>query len=121
MVPCCRMFSGVLAGNTVSRWALIEMVKIDLERRWQRGERVGLADYLRDYPELGTPQTVSADLVRAEYDVRRQFGERVDPVALLGPYEDRTAELARRRMRHAILRHPPNVDFHGLCPRNRHI
>jgi serine/threonine protein kinase len=73
--------------------ALIEMVKIDLERRWQRGERVVLADYLRDYPELGTPQTVAADLIRAEYDVRRQFGETVDPVAFLGLYGARNVEL----------------------------
>jgi tetratricopeptide (TPR) repeat protein len=59
------------------RVALVEMVKIDLERRWQRGERIGLPDYLRQYPELGTPCTVPADLVRAEYEVRRQF-EAVD-------------------------------------------
>jgi predicted Ser/Thr protein kinase len=75
--------------------ALIEMVKIDLERRWQCGERVGLADYLRDYPELGSAQTVGADLIRAEYDVRRQFGETVDPVEFLGPYgTTRIEELA---------------------------
>src|SRR5262249_19141013 len=53
-----------------------------------------LADYLRDYPEVGTPQTVPAELVRAEYEVRRQFGEMVDPVAFLVPYGDRSEELA---------------------------
>jgi serine/threonine-protein kinase len=74
--------------------ALVEMAKIDLERRWQRGERVGLADYLRDYPELGTPHTVPADLIRAEYDVRRQFGETVDTVEFLAPYGTRSEELA---------------------------
>jgi hypothetical protein len=73
--------------------ALLEMVKIDLERRWQRGERVGLADYLRDYPELGTPQTVSAELIRAEFEVRRQFGVAVDPVEFLRLYGARAEEL----------------------------
>jgi hypothetical protein len=73
--------------------ALVEMVKIDLERRWQHGERVGLADYLRDYPELGTLQTASADLVQAEYDVRRQFEETVDAAEFLGPYGARIEEL----------------------------
>src|SRR5262249_1822023 len=51
------------------RHALVEMVKIDLERRWQHGERVGLADYLRDFPEL---ETLPADLLLAEGEVRRQ-------------------------------------------------
>jgi hypothetical protein len=49
------------------------MVKIDLERRWQRGERAGLVDYLRDYPQLGTPQTVPAELVQAAFHIRGQF------------------------------------------------
>jgi hypothetical protein len=76
------------------RHALVEMVKIDLERRWQAGERPGLADYLRDVPELGTPRTVPADLVQAEHDVRQQFGERLDTLAFLEPYGDRAEELA---------------------------
>src|SRR5262245_24080893 len=57
--------------------ALVEMVKIDLERRWQQGERVGLDAYLKAYPELGTHETASPELIRAEYEVRRQFGDGV--------------------------------------------
>ena len=54
--------------------ALAEMVKIDIERQWQAGHQVGLESYLEQYAELGTPQTVAADLIHAEYEVRRQFG-----------------------------------------------
>jgi len=54
--------------------ALAEMVKIDLERQWQRGRQVSLESYLKDFPELGSPADVSADLIQAEYEVRRQFG-----------------------------------------------
>jgi hypothetical protein len=49
---------------------LMEMVKIDLERQWQRQRRLLLEDYLRDYPELGTVDSVPADLIQAEYDAR---------------------------------------------------
>jgi serine/threonine protein kinase/formylglycine-generating enzyme required for sulfatase activity len=63
---------------TDSSWrlpALAEMVKVDLERQWELGRRVSLESYLKDFPELGSPSDVSADLIQAEYEVRRQFGE----------------------------------------------
>jgi formylglycine-generating enzyme required for sulfatase activity len=59
--------------------ALAEMVKIDLERQWRRGRQVSLESYLGEFPELGSPADVSADLIQAEYEVRRQFGA---PLAL---------------------------------------
>lgn len=54
--------------------ALVEMVKIDLERLWQRGRRVTIDAYLKAYPELGNPDSVPMDLLLAEYEVRQQFG-----------------------------------------------
>jgi serine/threonine protein kinase len=55
--------------------ALAEMVKIDMERHWQNGQRTWLESYLDSYPELGTAETVAPDLIQAEHDVRRQFGD----------------------------------------------
>ena len=55
--------------------ALAEMVKIDLERQWQRGRQVSLKSYLKEFPELGSPSDVSADLIQAEYEVRRESGD----------------------------------------------
>src|SRR5262249_56298651 len=46
--------------------ALAEMVKIDQENHWRRGRPVPLESYLHDYPALGTPATVAADLILAE-------------------------------------------------------
>jgi serine/threonine protein kinase len=62
-------------GQPLRLVALIELVKIDLERNWQRGRRLGLADYLARYPELGPADAVPADLRQAEEEVRRQYGE----------------------------------------------
>jgi len=54
--------------------ALIEMIKIDLERRWQRGRQIPLETYLKAYPELASPEGLLVTLLRAEYEVRCQFG-----------------------------------------------
>jgi hypothetical protein len=40
-------------GDCMRRPALVEMVKIDLERRWQRGQRARLEAYVKKLPELG--------------------------------------------------------------------
>jgi WD40 repeat protein/Tfp pilus assembly protein PilF len=55
--------------------ALIELVKIDLERNWQCGRHLTLADYLARYPELAPAEALPPDLVLAEDEVCRQFGE----------------------------------------------
>ncbi len=75
--------------------ALAEMVKIDLERQWARGQQISLESYLEQYPELGRADDVSADLIQAEYEVRKQFGA---PVALedyLRRFPHQAAELGR--------------------------
>src|SRR5437764_5717966 len=77
-----RWDNGLLANRAQqippgSSWrlpALAEMVKIDLERQWERGHRISLESYLKEFPELGGPGDISADLIQAEYEVRRQFG-----------------------------------------------
>jgi serine/threonine protein kinase len=77
--------------------ALIELVKIDLERNWQRGRHLTLADYLARYPELGPAEALPTDLQQAEDEVRRQFAELpatlpAAPIAervgsVIGPYK----------------------------------
>src|SRR5262245_49323012 len=65
------------AAGPVRRLALGRMVKIDLRLSWQAGRKRALEDYLREYPELGTPQNVAIDLIQAEIQARRQAGEPV--------------------------------------------
>jgi predicted Ser/Thr protein kinase len=57
------------------RAALVGMVKIDLRRQRQHGRKKPLEDYLRAYPELGTPETVTLDLIQAEVQARRRTGD----------------------------------------------
>jgi hypothetical protein len=60
------------------RAALVEMVRIDLERRWQRGRPTCLEAYVQAVPELGAPAALPADLVLAEYEARRDSGAPAD-------------------------------------------
>ncbi len=65
--------------------ALVELVKIDLHRQWSAGIARMLDDYLREFPTLGTTDSVDADLIVAEYEARRS----VDPQIALAGYESR--------------------------------
>ncbi|HVC98321.1 MAG TPA: serine/threonine-protein kinase [Pirellulales bacterium] len=61
------------------RWlALVELVKVDLERRWARGEwRWRLEQYAAAFPELSADGALPHDLIYEEIHVRRQSGETV--------------------------------------------
>ena len=62
------------SGSTEYLPALAELVKIDLQRQWQEGRPVALESYLEAFPELGTNDTVAADLILAEYGARCRNG-----------------------------------------------
>jgi len=85
--------------------AVAEMIKIDQEHRWRRGDRVPLESYLRDYPDLGTPETVPADLVLAEYELRRELGDEPS----LAEFEARFPRQAGDLGRHAGPVNPSTV------------
>jgi serine/threonine protein kinase len=87
-----RMASAVrrLPHDSLRRPALVEMIKIDLERRWQRGQPATLESYLKSIPELGGPERLPPDLLLAEYEARQFSGV---PASL--------AEFARRFPRQA--------------------
>lgn len=75
--------------------ALAGMVKIDLERQWALGNRPGLEDYPDEYPELGNPGDVPADMVQAEFAVRRQAGAPASVDEFARRFPDQAEELRR--------------------------
>jgi serine/threonine protein kinase len=87
------LLASLTLGDPLRLPALVEMIKIDLERHRKDGRTVALADYLRRYPELGTPASVHADLILAEYRVDRQFGTASGVSEFLERYPVRTEEL----------------------------
>jgi hypothetical protein len=67
---------GQMAADHPLRYAsAVEMTWIDLAKRWKQGQRAPLEEYLESYPELGSVHTVSVDLIRLEYKVRKANGD----------------------------------------------
>ncbi len=67
-------------GDGLRRPALIELVKIDMDRRWQHGQKARLEAYVKAMPELGPTDTLPIDLVLAEYEARQESGATVELV-----------------------------------------
>jgi eukaryotic-like serine/threonine-protein kinase len=85
--PRLEDFVGAVGPAGARRQLLQELVKIDLEYRWRHAAArpsVGagldkpplLEEYLRRYPELGSPERLALDLIGEEYRVRRYWGSR---------------------------------------------
>src|SRR5262245_13054660 len=75
---CLQSASGI---DTKARRELLqELVKIDLEYRWRRkasgSKPWSLEDYVRQHPELGPIDQLSAGIIGVEYWVRQHWGDR---------------------------------------------
>jgi serine/threonine protein kinase len=83
-------------GSSTRRLTLIELVKVDLEQRWNHQQPRHIEQYLADWPELIEPDgTAPCDLVYEEFQIRRQSGEDV----CLDEFTDRFPGLADRLKR----------------------
>jgi serine/threonine protein kinase len=82
---------------THRRMVLIELVKVDLEQRTQRGHNKPLETYTSEFPELLENGEPPCDLIYEEYHIRRTAGENV---AARDYYQrfPRSAEALRRLM-----------------------
>jgi serine/threonine protein kinase/WD40 repeat protein len=98
------------AQGAFRRTALTEMIKIDLERRWQRGHPVGVEFYMDSYPELGSRGGPPLELVEAEVTVRAQLGAPADETELCGRFPELREQIGRllrtRPSRQELLRTP---------------
>ncbi|MDB5307605.1 MAG: prkC 24 [Gemmataceae bacterium] len=76
------------------RLVLVELIKLDLDNRVQRGLDHPLEEYLSAFPELADPAP-PADLLYEDYHLRRQAGRPVDPGDYFRRFPARAADLAR--------------------------
>ena len=63
-------------GDPLRPLVLQELVVIDLEMHWRRGQARELEQYLAKYPELGPADALPAGLVFNEYHARHRVGDR---------------------------------------------
>src|SRR5581483_10017176 len=82
-------------GERLRGLALNELIKIDLELRWRRGEAIQLEDYVRRFPELITDRPLSPRLLYEEYRVRQLHGDHPPLDAYGRRFPEQFSELQR--------------------------
>jgi predicted Ser/Thr protein kinase len=93
--PELRQFAS-RAEPTFRGAALAELVKVDLERRWTKGEKRNIEAYLQEYPELRQDADSFAEIVQQEYFIRSRHGDQPTAVELSKRFPD----LDSRRVLH---------------------
>ncbi|MCI0459725.1 MAG: serine/threonine protein kinase, partial [Gemmataceae bacterium] len=83
------------AGDRLRSVILRELIKTEMELRWQRGQIVGLEYYLEKFPELGNAGTLSPELIFEEYRVRQFYGDKPALSAYQARFPNQYAELQR--------------------------
>jgi serine/threonine protein kinase len=76
------------------RLVLVELVKVDLDYRWQRKMARPVEEYGRDYPELAAGG-MPCDLIYEEYHIRKRAGEEVQPGDYLARFPAQADALGR--------------------------
>ncbi len=72
--------------------AAVEMIKVDLEQRWQRGLRRLIEDYFPEIPDLAG--CVPPELLFEEYHTRKLAGDAVLPSEFFTRFPDQSSALA---------------------------
>src|SRR5262249_56789684 len=83
------------AGDPQRLPCLHELVKVDLEMRWRRGQPVVLEYYLEKFPELRPASSLPPALVYEEYLVRHLHGDKPALSAYQGRFPGQFEEVNR--------------------------
>jgi predicted Ser/Thr protein kinase len=93
---------------SLRRALLVGLARLDLHRRWQRGQRMMVEDYLLQCPELGTRETAPLGLVHAEVEARLWAGESANLDALAQRFPLQTAQI-KKGLTQSITPDPPSA------------
>ena len=78
------------------RMVLVELIKVDLEYRWQhRNLPKRIEEYANEFEELTDSQGLPCDLIYEEFHVRRLSGENPHPDEFVERFPQQATELAR--------------------------
>ncbi|HYT94918.1 MAG TPA: serine/threonine-protein kinase, partial [Gemmataceae bacterium] len=81
--------------DPLRRNCLHELIKLDLELRWRRGEAVTLSYYLEKFTELGPARSLPTSLLFEEFLVRHRHGDRPSLESYKARFPEQFEELAR--------------------------
>lgn len=80
---------------SLRRLVLTELIKVDLDYRWQRNAPKMIEDYAADFPEICGPNGVPCDLIFEEFQVRKRAGEPVSAGDYYNRFPAQAKELGR--------------------------
>ncbi len=86
-------FLGHVSDSLVRDRLLHELILIDVEIRWRRGEQLRLDDYLCKFPELGPLDSLPVEMIGQEYRVRQRWGDRPSHSTFLARFESKRHHL----------------------------
>ncbi len=111
---------------------LHEMVKVDLDHRWQHGERPLLEEYMFRHGEIGDVDTIPVDLICEEYRIRKnrggepnlddyygRFPEQFTAVKQELEREELTATQNTMALVQNTVTHPPPANAHSQIDRSK--
>src|SRR5262245_54265262 len=101
-------------GDPIRYPTLVELVRIDLCKHWERGIYQAVEAYLIYYPELGTPDTADTLLVQAEFQMRRLRDGAAARPDMVRRFPRQMAELAAQEPASV---HPPQSSSARPTPR----
>src|SRR5262245_38989996 len=92
---------------TAEEW--VDLVRADQMRRWKRGERVPVEDYLAACPKFAGEAGAVLDIVYQEVVLRDERGDRPDVPEYVGRFPQYAARIRRQFALHAALRDEDNL------------
>ncbi len=80
-------------GDRLRLPALYQLIGVDLEHRWKRGQKVELESYLYRFSELGSLGVLPTELILREYRIRHAHGDCPAPEVYRARFPGRYARL----------------------------
>jgi hypothetical protein len=82
---------------------LIDVIEIDREERWRRGDRVKAERYLKDFPDLAADTETALVLIYGEYYMRKERGETPSLMEYIARFPQHARRLRDQVMWHEAL------------------
>ena len=77
------------------RAVLHELIKIDMDHRWSKGQRPLLEEYLTSHSELGDLDALPVDLICEEYRIRKKRGGNPEVDDYMGRFPEQYSEVEK--------------------------
>ena len=116
LLPSCFEQIKKSGNDEFRRLGLSELVKIDLQRGWSSDRGKTLDDYMREFPLLGSAETIAPELILIEFEARKLIDANVTLESYSNRYPSQYEEFVRlaskqRQFLEPLNRNPPKASI----------